>query len=106
MTMDPVWLTHFWAGVIALAILAYVVLDGYDLGVRILFGTTASESRWVTMMNAIAPFWDGNKTWLVLSLSKVSAIWKGSPNGFFQFYLIYTSRGHVCGFFKQLEFWI
>ena len=64
--MDPVWLTNFWAGVIALAILVYVILDGYDLGVGILFGTTANEQHRVSMMNAIAPYWDGNETWLVL----------------------------------------
>jgi cytochrome d ubiquinol oxidase subunit II len=64
--MDSTWLSIFWAGVIAFAILVYVVLDGYDLGVGILFGTTRSEQRRVTMMNAIAPFWDGNETWLVL----------------------------------------
>jgi Cytochrome bd terminal oxidase subunit II len=64
--MDPVWLANFWVGVIAFAILAYVILDGYDLGVGILFGTTANEQHRVTMMNAIAPYWDGNETWLVL----------------------------------------
>jgi cytochrome bd ubiquinol oxidase subunit II len=64
--MDSTWLSIFWAGVIAFAILVYVMLDGYDLGVGILFGTTRSEQRRVTMTNAIAPFWDGNETWLVL----------------------------------------
>jgi cytochrome d ubiquinol oxidase subunit II len=64
--MDAVWLANFWAGVIAVAILVYVILDGYDLGVGMLFGTTASERHRVTMMNAIAPYWDGNETWLVL----------------------------------------
>src|SRR5271169_1658479 len=59
-------LALFWAGVIALAILAYVVLDGFDLGVGMLFGTTHDEDRRVQMMNAIAPFWDGNETWLVV----------------------------------------
>ena len=60
------WLVHFWAAVIAFAILMYVVLDGFDLGVGILFGTQASEQHRTTMMGAIAPFWDGNETWLVL----------------------------------------
>jgi len=64
--MDPTWLPVFWAGVIAFAILVYVILDGYDLGVGILFGTTRNEQHRATMMNAIAPFWDGNETWLVL----------------------------------------
>jgi len=60
------WFVHFWAAVIAFAILMYVVLDGFDLGVGILFGTQTSEQHRTTMMGAIAPFWDGNETWLVL----------------------------------------
>ena len=60
------WLVHFWAVVIAFAILMYVTLDGFDLGVGILFGTMTSEPHRATMMGAIAPFWDGNETWLVL----------------------------------------
>jgi cytochrome bd ubiquinol oxidase subunit II len=64
--MDPSWLPIFWAGVIAFAILIYVLLDGFDLGVGILFGTTRDQRFRATMMSAIAPFWDGNETWLVL----------------------------------------
>ena len=64
--MDPSWLVDFWAGVIAFAILMYVVLDGYDLGVGILFGTATGESDRITMLAAIAPYWDGNETWLIL----------------------------------------
>jgi cytochrome d ubiquinol oxidase subunit II len=59
-------LALFWAGVIALAILVYVILDGFDLGVGILFGTTSDETHRSQMMDAIAPFWDGNETWLVI----------------------------------------
>ena len=64
--MDPSSLALFWAGVIALAILAYVVLDGFDIGVGILFGSERDETRRGQMMNTIAPFWDGNETWLVV----------------------------------------
>jgi cytochrome bd ubiquinol oxidase subunit II len=64
--MGPGWLADFWAAVIAFAILMYVVLDGYDLGVGILFGTIRNEQRRTTMMGAIAPYWDGNETWLIL----------------------------------------
>jgi cytochrome bd-type quinol oxidase subunit 1 len=45
LAMDSSWLSIFWAGVIAFSILVYVVLDGYDLGVGILFGTTRSEEK-------------------------------------------------------------
>src|SRR6516164_1364365 len=61
------WLVYFWAAVIAFSILMYVVLDGYDLGVGILFGTMTDERHRATMMGAIAPYWDGNETWLVLT---------------------------------------
>ncbi|MDM0071819.1 cytochrome d ubiquinol oxidase subunit II [Variovorax sp. J31P207] len=63
---QPSNLALFWAAVIALAILLYVVLDGFDLGVGILFGSTADEEHRLHMMNTIAPFWDGNETWLVI----------------------------------------
>src|ERR1700757_1152496 len=64
--MEPTGLGVFWAGVIAFAILMYVVLDGFDLGVGILFGTTRAEEHRQEMLHTIAPFWDGNETWLVV----------------------------------------
>jgi cytochrome bd ubiquinol oxidase subunit II len=64
--MEPTNLAVFWAGVIAISILMYVVLDGFDLGVGILFGTTPEEEHRQQMLNTIAPFWDGNETWLVV----------------------------------------
>jgi cytochrome d ubiquinol oxidase subunit II len=64
--MEPSNLALFWAGVLACSILIYVFLDGFDLGVGVLFGTTRSEAHRVRMMNTIAPFWDGNETWLVV----------------------------------------
>ena len=64
--MEPSNLALFWAGVLACAILLYAILDGFDLGVGILFGTTKDEAHRVRMMDTIAPFWDGNETWLVV----------------------------------------
>ncbi|NEX94024.1 cytochrome d ubiquinol oxidase subunit II [Caulobacter sp. 17J65-9] len=64
--VEPSTLALFWAGVIALAILAYVILDGFDIGVGVLFGTTRDQARRAEMMGSIAPFWDGNETWLVV----------------------------------------
>jgi len=55
-----------WAGLIAFAILAYVVLDGFDLGVGILFPFLKGVQRRDQAMNTVAPLWDGNETWLVL----------------------------------------
>ena len=59
-------LPFIWAGLIAFAIMAYVILDGFDLGVGILFPTLRSESDRDLAMNTVAPVWDGNETWLVL----------------------------------------
>ena len=68
--LPPAWdasnLALFWAAVVALAILIYVILDGFGLGVGILFGTTRDEAHRSGMINSIAPFWDGNETWLVM----------------------------------------
>ena len=59
-------LPFIWAGLIAIAVLAYVLLDGFDLGIGILFlGYRPGEERDVAM-NSVAPVWDGNETWLVL----------------------------------------
>ena len=55
-----------WAGLIAGAVLLYVSLDGFDLGVGILFPLARSPADRDTMMRAVAPYWDGNETWLVL----------------------------------------
>ncbi|KIN60677.1 Cytochrome d ubiquinol oxidase, subunit II [Sulfitobacter noctilucae] len=59
-------LSFIWAGIIAFAVLTYVILDGFDLGVGILFPLAESEREKAVMMNSIAPIWDGNETWLVL----------------------------------------
>lgn len=59
-------LPFIWAGLIAIAVLAYVLLDGFDLGVGILFlGYSSGDQRDIAM-NSVAPVWDGNETWLVL----------------------------------------
>ena len=59
-------LSFIWAGIIAFAVLTYVILDGFDLGVGILFPFADGEREKATMMNSVAPIWDGNETWLVL----------------------------------------
>ena len=55
-----------WAGVIAFGVFMYVLMDGFDLGVGILFPFARSEGHRDVMMNSVAPIWDGNETWLVL----------------------------------------
>jgi cytochrome bd ubiquinol oxidase subunit II len=55
-----------WAGLIAVAVLMYVLLDGFDLGLGILFPFARDPKHRDAMMESIAPVWDGNETWLVL----------------------------------------
>jgi cytochrome d ubiquinol oxidase subunit II len=57
----------FWVAILAVSILLYVLLDGFDLGVGMLFGLTRDETRRHTMLSAVAPIWDGNETWLVVA---------------------------------------
>jgi cytochrome bd ubiquinol oxidase subunit II len=59
-------LAVIWALVIATAVIMYVILDGFDLGIGILFPLARKEEDRDVMMNSVAPFWDGNETWLVL----------------------------------------
>ncbi len=59
-------LTVVWAFIIAFAVFAYVVMDGFDLGIGILFPGFAVGKERDRAMNSIAPVWDGNETWLVL----------------------------------------
>ena len=58
--------TTLWAFIIAFAVFAYVVMDGFDLGIGILFPALRVGSGRNRAMNSIAPVWDGNETWLVL----------------------------------------
>ena len=57
----------FWVAVLAIGILLYVLLDGFDLGVGILFGMARDDGRRATMLSAVSPVWDGNETWLVVT---------------------------------------
>ncbi len=64
---NPEIIPIIFAGLMGLAILIYVILDGYDLGVGILmFGTTSKQKD--VMISSIGPFWDANETWLVLAV--------------------------------------
>ncbi|MEO1044553.1 MAG: cytochrome d ubiquinol oxidase subunit II [Pseudomonadota bacterium] len=63
MTID---LSLIWAFIIAFAVFLYVVLDGFDLGIGIIFPTLKDKAQRDKAMNSVAPVWDGNETWLVL----------------------------------------
>jgi cytochrome d ubiquinol oxidase subunit II len=68
-----------WAALIGVAVAMYVVLDGFDLGVGILFPFAKEERERDQMMNSIAPFWDGNETWLVLG---GGGLWVAFPQAY------------------------
>jgi cytochrome bd ubiquinol oxidase subunit II len=68
-----------WAGVIGTAVAFYVILDGFDLGVGILFPFAETEKERDQMINSIAPFWDGNETWLVLG---GGGLWVAFPKAY------------------------
>jgi len=60
------WLPIVWACITAFTILAYITLDGFDLGIGLLFAVEPEKADRDVMMNTVAPVWDGNETWLIL----------------------------------------
>jgi cytochrome d ubiquinol oxidase subunit II len=64
--MEIFSLPMIWAALLAVAVFMYILLDGFDLGVGILFPFAETDQDRDVMMNSVAPFWDGNETWLVL----------------------------------------
>ena len=65
--------------VLGAAVVLYVVLDGFDLGIGILFPFFPEEAQRDQVMNSVAPFWDGNETWLVLG---GVTLWAAFPKAF------------------------
>jgi cytochrome d ubiquinol oxidase subunit II len=68
-----------WACVLAVAVALYVLLDGFDLGIGILYPLFRREAHRDQMMNSVAPFWDGNETWLVLG---GGGLWVAFPTAY------------------------
>ncbi len=73
------YLPVLWAALIGTAVALYVILDGFDLGIGILFPFAKSESERDQMMRSVAPFWDGNETWLVLG---GGGLWVAFPTAY------------------------
>jgi cytochrome d ubiquinol oxidase subunit II len=73
------YLPVIWAALIGTAVAMYVILDGFDLGVGILYPFAKSESERDLKMNSVAPFWDGNETWLVLG---GGGLWVAFPQAY------------------------
>src|SRR6188508_746132 len=79
LTGTAFWLPLISASLVGLAIGMYVVLDGFDLGIGILFPFFPHERERDQMMNSVAPFWDGNETWLVLG---GNGLWVAFPTAY------------------------
>ena len=73
------YLPVIWAALIGTAVAMYVILDGFDLGIGILFPFSENERERDQMMRSIAPFWDGNETWLVLG---GGGLWVAFPTAY------------------------
>ncbi|MEP9355953.1 cytochrome d ubiquinol oxidase subunit II [Xanthobacter sp. KR7-65] len=73
------YLPVIWGFIIGVAVIMYVVLDGFDLGIGILFPFAKEEKERDTMMNTVAPFWDGNETWLILG---GGGLWVAFPKAY------------------------
>jgi cytochrome d ubiquinol oxidase subunit II len=73
------YLPVIWAALLGTAVALYVILDGFDLGTGILFPYAGNERERDQMMNSIAPFWDGNETWLVLG---GGGLWVAFPQAY------------------------
>ena len=73
------YLPVIWAALIGTAVALYVLLDGFDLGTGILFPFASTERERDQMMDSVAPFWDGNETWLVLG---GGGLWVAFPQAY------------------------
>jgi cytochrome bd ubiquinol oxidase subunit II len=71
--------TNYFAAILGLTILLYVLLDGFDLGVGMLFGLTRHPEDRRSMLASISPVWDGNETWLVLA---GTLLWGAFPRAY------------------------
>ena len=79
-----------WTLILGVGVFFYVLLDGFDLGVGILFGLAPDTAARNLVMNSIAPIWDGNETWLVLGGIGLLAAF---PAG--------LRHHHACGLFPH-----
>src|SRR6266851_1324337 len=73
------YLPVIWAALLGAAVAFYVILDGFDLGVGILFPYARNERERDQTMDSVAPFWDGNETWLVLG---GGGLWVAFPQAY------------------------
>ncbi len=87
-------LSLIWVGIIGLGVLIYVVMDGFDLGIGIMFPFIKNSQERDVMMNTVAPVWDGNETWMVLGGAGLYAA--------FPLCLLYTSPSPRDGYRSRM----
>src|ERR1700712_1787727 len=97
-------LTIAWAAIIALGLLMYVVLDGFDLGIGILFPFFPEQHERDLMMNTVAPVWDGNETWLVLGGAGLFAAFPLAYSSILSALYLPLIMMLVCLIFRGLSF--
>ncbi|WP_026381515.1 cytochrome d ubiquinol oxidase subunit II [Afifella pfennigii] len=73
------WLPEIWIALLGVAVVLYVLMDGFDLGIGILFPLARDRVERDQMMSSVAPFWDGNETWLVLG---GGGLWVAFPQAY------------------------
>lgn len=76
--MTQLDLVPLWAAILGFAVLMYILLDGFDLGVGILFLLRCNESDRDIMISSVSPVWDFNETWLVLGGGGLLAVFPGA----------------------------
>jgi len=67
-------LVPIWTFILGVGVFLYVLLDGFDLGVGILFGFAPDTPSRNLIMNSIAPIWDGNETWLICGTAPMARL--------------------------------
>src|SRR5438046_3512446 len=65
-------LVPVWTIILAVGVFMYVLLDGFDLGIGLLFPMAQDDDTRTLMMSSVAPVWDGNETWLVLGRRRIA----------------------------------
>jgi cytochrome d ubiquinol oxidase subunit II len=97
-------ITVIWAAIIALGVFMYVVLDGFDLGIGILFPLFPEDHDRDVMMNTVAPVWDGNETWLVLGGAGLFAAFPEAYSGILSALYLPLIFMLICLIFRGVAF--
>ena len=87
-------LSLIWFGIIIFSILMYIVMDGFDLGIGIIFPFNKDAEERDVMVNTVAPVWDGNETWLVMG---GASLYGAFPLAYGAGHCLCAIRQHLAG---------